>query len=163
MSGKVHAAFGAFLGYSVAAYMGKDALETSVMVGTGVIGALAADIDSMNSKISRKLPALSFLVSSVFGHRKLLHTPIFIIMVWLILHLLNGGLYTTVFCLGYAGHILQDTLTKEGIPLLYPFSKKKIALLPFRSGSGFDYLTTFCLVTLIIFFRTGINLVKVIF
>ena len=35
-----------------------------------------------------------------------------------------------VFCIGYLGHLVQDLFTCAGLPLLFPFDKKKISLFP---------------------------------
>jgi membrane-bound metal-dependent hydrolase YbcI (DUF457 family) len=49
-----------------------------------------------------------------------------------------------VLILAYAGHILGDWVTIEGVPLFFPI-KKKLGLKLFRTGSGFESFIGFIL------------------
>jgi len=49
---------------------------------------------------------------------------------------LAGGRLTlcTLFCLGYAGHLLLDMCTRDGVPLLYPFRRNPFVLIGAREA-----------------------------
>lgn len=97
------------------------------VVGGSVLGSLLPDIDSREATISKMLPPvttlLSKLINNLFGHRGLIHYPIF----WMILlgftlpqNFNLIGLYFGVF-----GHLLLDACTYKGIPgLTWAFNKK---------------------------------------
>mgnify|MGYP000533553925 CR=1 FL=1 len=96
-----------------------------------------------------KLIDLNALFFSVFAsllpdfdlrikHRALLHNLFAMLaLASLVLHYF-GYLNAVFFTLAYFSHILLDSLTKVGVSLLYPFSKKRYGLRLFRNGSLFD-------------------------
>lgn len=59
---------------------------------------------------------------------------------------------------GYLAHLLTDMLTKGGVPLWWPISKKRVRLLPrtlaFRTGGIFDWMTMLSCV-FVILWMTG--------
>ena len=59
-----------------------------------------------------------------------------------------------LFALGYASHLLADSLTRAGIPFVAPISRRKIRLLPrklaFRTGSGQEQLAVGILLSLMV-------------
>ncbi len=83
------------------------------------------DIDGSSSKISKKLRPFSH-ISNLFGHRNILHTIYFPILISLILFILNFRLVSLAVLFGYLMHIFLDLTTKKGIALFYPLSKKRI-------------------------------------
>lgn len=110
----------------------------------GAIGGLIPDIDHPSSKVGRKVPLLSKVVNSVFGHRGFTHTLlaalIFTYLLFLLVVLFPDGLrgYLLPFFMGlsvgYLSHLLLDMLTVQGIPLLFPFTSKNIRVARLRSG-----------------------------
>jgi inner membrane protein len=117
------------------------------------IGALAPDIDAHNSTISkpgslfsRFLPkevriffdmigaGINSIVNCIFGHRGFFHWPVLGAAVMLV-GLWCGQLWLCWFAVGYLSHILGDMLTVQGAPLLAPFYRKSISLVPLRTGS----------------------------
>lgn len=121
-----------------------------------VIGALAPDFDHWNSKISNfniftKL--LSIIIRILCGHRGMLHSPFFVIL----LSILFGYLYVFVcpiawvgnmmlgFLVGYISHLMLDLLTSQGLPLLFPFTwedgrPKKYHFFSFKENGIFEFL-----------------------
>ena len=139
MSGGAHFVYGFIVGALVA-----PVIETTYEPAVGAMvlvtfGSMFPDIDNPNSKIASILPVLAIIISRLrLGHRNLLHSPIFLLFLFGLV-----GKYTLgrAFCIGYMCHLVQDLCTCGGIPLLYP-NKKRYSLLPFRSGTIFDYITT---------------------
>ena len=43
-------------------------------------------------------------------------------------------------------HLIQDTLTKGGVPWLYPLKRKRFSLLPIRSGNPIEIVFTIILI-----------------
>ena len=122
-----------------------------------VIGALAPDIDGEGTiarpgtilkrfipKILRQIldwigRTISSIIRKLFGHRGVTH--------WLIWPLLmmaaapySGHGWLFWFGLGYLSHILADSLTVAGTPLLAPIYRESIALARFRTGSKIEGL-----------------------
>ena len=132
MTGRQHLTFGLVTGaaftaylYSIGAVQTREAMF--FVVGGSVLGSLLPDIDSREATISKMLPPvttlLSKLINNLFGHRGLIHYPIF----WMI-HLgftlpQNFNLIGLYF--GVFGHLLLDACTYKGIPgLTWAFNKK---------------------------------------
>lgn len=113
-----------------------------------VLGELAPDIDTVNSTISLRIPIIPKIINRKFGHRGLLHSPLFLVLSWLVIGRQN--LIGNVFCIGYLGHLVQDLFTCAGLPLLFPFDKKKISLFPYHSGGIMDYVMTSVLIILLL-------------
>lgn len=121
-----------------------------------VIGALSADFDHWNSKISNVnilTKLLSIIIRIVCGHRGMLHSPFFVIL----LSMLFGYLYAYVcpialvgnmmigFLVGYISHLILDLLTAQGLPLLFPFTwedgrPKKYSFFSFKENGLFEFL-----------------------
>lgn len=145
MTGKAHAALGAAIG-GIVAYSIKDTGQQAVIMSMAVLGSLTPDIDHVKSRISQKYPVLAVVISKIFGHRNFLHSPAFVLILWILLHASLPGI---AFVYGYGGHLLQDLCTKGGIPLLQPLSKKKYAILPFKTGS-MDFPVTSAIIAILI-------------
>ena len=153
MVGRVHAALGVAIGCAIAmdVYPSGSYLSKLAVVSIAAAGSLAPDLDTRRSKAGKKLPALAFVFSKLFKHRGFLHSPACLIMLILSSFAMPKlpGFIMLVFCAGYAGHLVQDWFTKGGIPLLYPFSKKRYALTRLKTGGASDYIITFIIIMLL--------------
>lgn len=124
-----------------------------------LIGALAPDLDHWNStaanfNIFTKI--LSIFIRILCGHRGLLHSPFFVIVLtglfgWLynICPLPWIGNMMTGFLIGYVSHLILDLLNPKGLPLLFPFTwedgrPKKYPFFSFKQGGFLEFLL-FCL------------------
>lgn len=93
------------------------------MTASGVLGALIPDICHTKSKIGRKLPILSTLVSSIFGHRTFTHSLLFLLLTAFAAHLYFANQSILVGLMaGMASHLLLDAGTTNGIKLFFPSS-----------------------------------------
>jgi inner membrane protein len=91
--------------------------------------------------------ALATVIRELTGHRGATHWLLAALVVALPAGILLGlhvGLYLAV---GYLSHLALDMLTRSGIPLLGPFSKRRLHLLPkplrARTGGPLDHFIQF--------------------
>ncbi|MCC2821012.1 metal-dependent hydrolase [Lachnoclostridium pacaense] len=148
MNGTAHKLMGFFLGGVTISVVEPTLPVAGVVLGMAVLGELAPDIDTVNSTISLRIPIIPKLINRKFGHRGLLHSPLFLVLLWLVIG--SRNFMGNVFCIGYLGHLVQDLFTCAGLPLLFPFDKKKISLFPYHSGGIMDYVITSILILLLL-------------
>lgn len=140
----------------------------AVMAGA-FLGSILPDIDHKGSFIGRRLKVTSFIVNHTVGHRGLTHALIFTIgLTTLLLFLvmqLSGfpQMIMLLFVLGLFGgmisHLLLDMMTKQGIPLLYPFTKKNYSIARFKTGGIGEYIAQGICVVIIVFMLKDISFV----
>ena len=127
MTGKTHAAAGAFLG----ALAGKLAGEPYLGLALGALGGLLPDIDHPGSWAGRRLRPLAVVLETLFGHRTVTHT------LWFALALGAAGLFlgaalgavlstpawlwALALFLGALSHLVLDACTRSGVEPLAPF------------------------------------------
>ncbi len=141
MTGRTHdlAAFTALTATVAYFPLTEMTLATAIVAFTAnMVGALAPDIDQTTSSIWEKVRfgrILSGIVSPLFGkHRFLSHSLVglvlFAIGVRFLLGLIGAVLLVDMnivwisFMIGFISHLLTDMLTRDGIPLLFPFPIK---------------------------------------
>ncbi|MBK4207151.1 metal-dependent hydrolase [Bacillus licheniformis] len=132
MTGKTHI-MGGVASCTAAAYLyGYDPV---FMTASGVIGALIPDICHTKSKIGRRLPILSAVVSSVFGHRTFTHSLLFLLITAFAAHLYFADQSILVGLMaGMASHLLLDAGTVNGIKLFFPSAIKVRLPLYIKTG-----------------------------
>jgi len=118
--------------------------EGMIFITGAVIGSLFPDIDHRGSYLGRKAKITSTITNALFGHRGITHSPIVMGTFVFFLYLLSKLFIVTSpfiklwfigFFLGILSHIFLDMLTKGGVPLLLPFTKKRISLTKMKTGS----------------------------
>lgn len=139
----------------------------AVMAGA-FLGSVLPDIDHKGSFIGRRLKPISFILYHTIGHRGLTHTPIFVIglstlLAYLVMQLSGFAQATMLFFVlglfgGMLSHLALDLLTKGGVPLFYPFSKKDISLTPFKTGGMWEYIVALGCMALIVVMLQDISL-----
>ncbi len=104
------------------------------------LGSVLVDIDTSNSKIGRKLKPFSWFFEFFFSHRGFLHslTAAFLLLLFSV-YLVSLNLLAFAPVLGYLGHISLDAFTLSGVPLLKPFSNKRLSG-PVATGSISEYI-----------------------
>lgn len=122
-------------------------LTTAVtcMMGS-VVGALIPDMDQATNRLWDMLPAGNF-VGKIFrhlmlGHRTISHSllgvyllfKIFFYVVPMVFNPLyvDSNLVIASLMIGVVSHLFSDSLTKDGIPLFFPF-KIKIGIPPLKA------------------------------
>lgn len=156
MTGKTHMLFGLCIGITTSAILLKEPytiskleLSGGIIIGS-VLGSLLPDFDEPNSTIGRRCKPLSHLINAIFGHRGITHAPIIHIILINFLMLssqffsnnikLLGISFIIGLFLGGISHLILDSATVMGIPLLYPFSKRTYPYLKFKTGSKSEVL-----------------------
>lgn len=143
--------------------MGVEGLISSALIVSGAtIGSIAPDIDHPQSKVGRKflIKPISIFINKVFGHRTITHSLIMSLFMSIALVAstslfsgLIGFIYTNLiigFCVGWISHLILDIITIEGIPIYYPFIKKKYNIFKFKTNKDEE------LVSMIVILFTGI-------
>jgi inner membrane protein len=171
-----HKAFGFLAGLiaiTIFNLMGKvpdHLFATLIYFALVLLGSIFPDIDRSNSFLGRRAKILSIPLSIIFGHRKFFHSLLFVVLIYLVGLIMFGNMkwnlyYLNGFIVGVISHLLADYLTKRGIPIFYPFSKKYFRfLVTFRTGSTIEYSLTGLLIIinvilLIVFVRNGLVVV----
>lgn len=109
------------------------------------VGALAPDLDGggLVTKPSAWIPdvipvpafvdragrAFGRLVFKIFGHRGMLHYPVVAVVLGVLAVALHIP-WLAWLAVGYASHLLADSVTKMGIPILGPLSSERYGLGP---------------------------------
>lgn len=148
MNGKQHMKLGVAVGISGALFLKADMFSCCMYAAGTIIGAILPDIDSPTSRLGRCVPILSKVLNKGFGHRGLFHSPVFLGIIsgvyWFFK--IRYNIYNQYFLFGILTgdllHLLQDMMTIGGIPLFYPFSRKKFSIGCFKSGSKADAVNT---------------------
>lgn len=101
------------------------------------------------------------VIAMMRGHRKITHSLLFLLILvlysWMIERWFHiPWFYLSGLLIGVASHLFADGLTKRGIPLCYPFSKKRTRfVVTFRTGSHVEKVLVYGLVILNIWILTN--------
>lgn len=177
MTYKTHLSFGVL--FSAVYFLDIQKLELSaglaaILFFSTLLGASVPDLDTPTGELWQKVPAgsiLSRIIHPVFigGHRHLSHSLIGMGIFYFLFSLLlkmfshdsvfmiqNSVNALTAFTLGFVSHLFADSLTEEGVPLLFPldyhfgippnpFQKVRI-----KTGQWFENLIIYPVVNLAI-------------
>lgn len=145
---------------TLAAYSPPSSLNVTTafacVIGN-VIGALIPDMDQASNRLWDLFPAGDHVGKIFrrifFKHRTLSHSILGAVLIykgleWLLPRLLNaeyvnvGAIFASIM-IGYVSHLLADAVTKDGIPLFFPFSYEigipPIKVLRIRTDSWVEY------------------------
>lgn len=129
MKQSTHAVIGLWAGLALSFSVNAEPIMTAVLVCSGVIGAVAPDIDSRGSVIRHAnynlYRAMEF---APMRHRGWTHTA----LVALLLSALAWyaqPLVAVPFIIGYWSHLLLDMMTRSGVRLLRPFWNRPLFVL----------------------------------
>jgi inner membrane protein len=91
------------------------------------------DIDHTRSPIGKLFYPIAKYLDRKFGHRTITHSLICYLGLFALVsftsNLTNSQNVSLVFALAYASHLIFDMMTKQGVPLLYPF-KRNACVIP---------------------------------
>lgn len=124
---------GAALWAVTAKAAGLDAVEPQALA-LAVTGSLLPDIDHPGSWAGRKFKVVSVPLSALIGHRGLTHSAIAVLACLGLLVALGGTWAPAPVVVGYLSHLLADSLTPSGVPLLWP-NPRRFTLNLCRTGS----------------------------
>lgn len=154
MKGYSHLAIGTFtvITFSLrVAPLWRDFNSAILSLIVAAVGSLLPDIDSDESLIRRSTGTnrssgwggriISWLISIPSGgHRVAFHSPLVLLALsWIALIYFRGNLPAVAFAMGYGLHLLADALTVEGIPWLWPFTRRRFGLPLIRTGGVGEY------------------------
>lgn len=113
--------------------------EPTIATTAGIaIGALLPDIDSQNSLVGKYIPVIPHLLK----HRSATHSLLFPVVLYFVPDM-------QWLALGMLSHLALDFLNPDGLPMLWPLSKKKLKLplfnIFFPSGGILDKALNFLL------------------
>lgn len=145
MTGRTHLTFGigiGLIGMATCHLVTGDINASSSILAGCAIGSLFPDLDIPNSTISKYIPIIPNIINKMFGHRNFFHSPIFLLLLYFLLsYFFPKHIFLIYgFIIGFISHLLLDTFNKGGIPLLYPFSRKRFNLFSVKSGSKNELL-----------------------
>lgn len=145
MTGKTHLITGICLGTIVAVETYSSPIICIGVIALSAFGSLVPDVDNKKSILGSKLKIISTITNNVFGHRSITHAPLTLAILFLLfLYLIYKFQLFYLFPLllgytsGYLSHLFLDFMTKGGIPLFYPFSKKRFALTKAKTGGTIE-------------------------
>ncbi len=137
MTGRTHdlAAFAA-LSYVVATQdIPQMTLATGIVaLSANLIGGLAPDVDQPTAALWNRLPVGNIIGRVVHpllgGHRFISHSILGIILFGIVLKFFLQAISSVLivdmnvvwwaFMIGYVSHLIMDTLTRDGVPWLFP-------------------------------------------
>ena len=117
-----------------------------------IISAVVPDIDHSKSWIGRKFKPLSLIVNFIFGHRKLIHSLFFVILMSFLIKISFNN-YHLPFFVGYLSHLFLDSLTKQGIMLFYPFKFRVNGFLRTNGITEKIFLIVLALINAVLFIK----------
>src|SRR5690349_3967618 len=141
MTGRTHdlAAFTALNLVIATQPLPEMTLATAIVAfGANVIGALTPDIDQPTAELWNRLPAGSIIgriLSPILGgHRFISHSIVGVVAFGIGLKyllavigqvlLVDMNIVWWSFMIGFISHLLMDTITREGVPWLFPLPWK---------------------------------------
>jgi inner membrane protein len=106
-----------------------------------VFFAVLPDIDHTRSLVGKLFYPLAKWIDKKYGHRTITHSFIAIGTGILIMSILAKTVihedYVMIFAFAYGSHLLFDMMTKQGVPLLYPF-KRNPCVIPGDANLRFE-------------------------
>ncbi len=149
MTSRTHDAFALASLVTVASFYPPEHLNLMTLVVSVIgadIGALIPDMDQGGNRLWDLLPAgdrVGRILRRIFyKHRTLTHSLvggylIYRILEWALIKFLNPAfmdpqIILVSIMIGYASHLLADSFTEEGVPLLFPINLS-FGIPPFKS------------------------------
>lgn len=120
MLAKTHLAFGFLFGLVLMPFI--PVMNKYVYFAIVLVASLLPDIDSPNSKASKKLGAIGKITRVFTKHRGIFHSLWIPLIAGAVLWYFVGRVYAIPLVIGYFSHLLIDGFTKAGINFLHPFS-----------------------------------------
>ena len=164
MTGRTHdlAALTTLTAYVAYEPLLQMSLATGVVViAASMIGGVTPDLDQPTAGLWQKIPAGSIfghIISPLLGHHRMIsHSIVGMTLAGWGLKLLLAYMHTFLlvdmnivwwaFMFGYASHLVMDTITKEGVPWLFPIPIR-IGFPPIKAfrvttGSFMEYFVVF--------------------
>ncbi len=131
----------------------KDYVSINFIVLLCIVGfsALLPDIDTVNSKVGRRVKPISKAIEKSFGHRGIMHSVwAAVFFAWLV-SLVVAKDYALAFLIGYGSHLLIDGFTIMGINYFNPiFTLRLHGFIETKSAA--EYLLLFVMSSFLLYF-----------
>ncbi|MCP3682507.1 MAG: metal-dependent hydrolase [bacterium] len=111
-----------------------------------VFSAAIPDIDTLKSKIGKKLEPFARVIS-LFTHRGFFHSLTALMILYIILFFLDKDIALAAF-IGFLSHLILDATTKKGVMLFYPMKFKLKGFM--KTGSFTEYVVMFIILAAIV-------------
>ncbi len=134
MNSLTHISFAFFL---ASLLYGKLNTNPVIFITLAMIASLLPDIDSEKSRAGKKIWPIAFIIRKTIGHRTIFHSVFLAMIVSLAISIFSVP-YAAAFFLGYASHIILDSLTREGTMPFYPSKARIRGFL--KTGGMMDYV-----------------------
>ena len=180
MNGFTHKVGGICSGVVTASLLNiQDPKAFGIVVVSSAIGSLFPDIDEPNSTVGKKVKPVSWSIKKIFGHRGIIHTPIFCALIVGLLYFLHTKfapcwiakinyeefpwmLYINIgIGIGYISHLFLDLLTPQGIMLLFPISTSYITIMGWKNKNRDIICTSIMTVATVIFLLLKYNVLTI--
>ena len=156
MLAKTHIMGGVAAGLGAATILPHDPI---FLTASAALGALIPDICHTGSTIGRKMPLLSSIISTIFGHRTFTHSLVFLgLAAWLMFSLPIFPSISFGILAGMVSHLVLDGMTKNGIKLLWPMKQTFRMPLAIRTGGPMEPIVFAALAVLSIYW--GLDVFK---
>ncbi|MBW2981379.1 metal-dependent hydrolase [Candidatus Woesearchaeota archaeon] len=136
MKARTHLAFSFFSGLILMDFINIG--NKYIFFAFLLLGALLPDIDTPNSKISRKIPVIPKILSIFAKHRGIFHS-IFLALAFTAIFWMLKPVYGIALFAGYFSHLLIDGFTKAGVNFLHPVSQLRLAG-PIETGKIWEWV-----------------------
>jgi inner membrane protein len=129
MSGANHIVGGVVFTGIYLSMFDTNILSNPMFLAMTAFFAILADVDHTKTPIGKAFYPIAKYLDRKYGHRTITHSLLFYftgsIIVGIVEMLLLGsaGVYTQIWFWSYGSHLVFDMLTKQGVPLFYPFKK----------------------------------------
>ena len=128
MSGPNHIAGGLVFTGILASFWNINIFASPAYIAFTAFFSVLPDIDHTKSPIGKLFYPLAKFLDRKFGHRTITHSLIVYISLLLIISFictvyLKDNTITLIFAFSYISHLIFDMMTKQGVPLFYPFAR----------------------------------------
>lgn len=128
MSGTNHVTGGIVFTGIFASFWNINIFATPELLAATGFFSILPDVDHLKSPIGKVFYPLAKFLDRRYGHRTITHSLIVYIPGIFIIMFIEKTFgstfsYTLVFAFAYFSHLLFDMLTKQGVPLFYPFKR----------------------------------------
>jgi len=122
---RTHVAFGLLVGLLSLKYLNVP--NPYIYIAIVLLAAVIPDIDKSDSKVGRRVHALSWFIEKTFGHRNLFHSIFPLIAIFLIFfYFLGWNVAGAAILIGYGSHLFIDCFTHMGIGPFHPIYNRRI-------------------------------------
>jgi inner membrane protein len=130
-------------------YTGKF-FGSAGIIATAVAGffSILPDIDTVKSKLGKRVEPFSTVISLVFRHRGFFHSLAFVCIVYFGMRYIFSKEIAAAAASGYFSHLLLDAITPEGIRPFWPLKLRVKGAIP--TNSIIEFLLLLIIVLLLV-------------